>query len=282
MLRYVKKLGFHGQYICMPVANELIGSVYIYIYTYGWWAVIQLFHWVTADLVTYIEGRSWGRSKSSSRISASLQFQRSNPNRPASRSLENQITSNLGSNIFFSMVFPWFFYGCSMVFSMVVPWFFYGCSMVFLWFFHGFSMVVPWFFYVFFHRFSMVMVFLWFFHGFSIVFPLFFYGFAMFFHGVSGWVRFDFWFTDTASWREAVGRWKFWRFVGDLGTDHTPMFGLMLSKGWQIEIFGPDFWIVHDCSGSFLEAFQRTRLFVCWGNIWTSQSTWEAQSSRRV
>jgi hypothetical protein len=32
MLRYVKNLGFHGHYICMPVANELIGSVYIYTY----------------------------------------------------------------------------------------------------------------------------------------------------------------------------------------------------------------------------------------------------------
>ena len=52
--------------------------------------------------------------------SASLQFQRRNPNHPATRSLENQITSNLGSNMFFSMV-----------------------SMVFLWFFDGVSMVLP-------------------------------------------------------------------------------------------------------------------------------------------
>jgi len=175
MLRYVKNLGFHGHYICMPVANELIGSVSIYIYIYGWWAVIQLFHCVMADLVTYIEGRSWGRSKSASRISASLQFQRSNPNHPATRSLENQITSNLESNMFFSMVFPWFFYGCSIVFSMVVPWFFYGCSMVFLWFFHGFSMVVPWFFYVF----SIVFLWSWFSYGFSMVFLLFFHCFSM-------------------------------------------------------------------------------------------------------
>ena len=44
MLRYVKNFGFHGQYICMPVANELIGSVYIYIWMMSSHSVIPLRH----------------------------------------------------------------------------------------------------------------------------------------------------------------------------------------------------------------------------------------------
>jgi len=158
----------------MPVANELIGSVYIYIHMDD----EQLFSYsIESRLIWSLTLREGVEDVQRARHEFRPVCSSSGVTQIVQQAdlWKTKLPAIWGVIYFFlwffhgfSMVVPWFFLWLFHGFSTVVPWFFYDFSMVFLWLFHGFSMF-----------FSIVFLWSWFSYGFSMVFLLFFHCFSM-------------------------------------------------------------------------------------------------------